>query len=399
MKKICIYFTTLIAFFFASVSSAAPGKFFEVRQVGSILSVTLNPLAPKRPYPLAGIKVNVETPNFKISNCQLDPFTGFCGFVASHSNPVLFNLVGTTGPLSISLCLNTKAPYTCQDYSIQFQMPTIPDRFAYIPNGNFISKCGISPTGDFVNCTTTTNGLAGPLGIALNPAETFAYVSNPLQVATAISKCSFTANRDLVNCSITGNNFILPSDIDINLEGTRAYILDSFLGGVSNCVIASDGELINCVKSPTGANLPTSLTLSPLGTHAYVINGDVYRCDIGFSGNLYNCVGSTPTLGGGAFAIAMNSTATLAYITTNTKVYKCQILASTGDLFGCVATANGFISARDILINATGTFAYVVDSAANNVSKCVINANGDLSACSIASTGFMAPVFLALSNI
>jgi DNA-binding beta-propeller fold protein YncE len=208
-------------------------------------------------------------------------------------------------------------------------------------NGGSVSVCPVNTDGTFGSCTTATTGtLDDPFGIALNPANTFAYVTQLRRDNVLV--CPITGGT-LGTCSDTGGTgFDAPYSMAINNAGTIAFIVNKNSDSIYRCTINPDGTFARC--SDTGA---TSLR-TPQG-------------------------------------IAFNSTGTMVWITTdkqpNNDIITCQVNA-----FGFFTDCQKAIASRTfsnpigIVLNAANSIAYIADFN-NGIYSCSITANGTFSSC------------------
>lgn len=162
-----------------------------------------------------------------------------------------------------------------------------PYGIALTPDGNFAYVANSGPVGaggDSVSvidlATTTVKTGAGypisvdedPYSIAINPAGTYAYVTNREDVTVSVIDLS----TDTVTTPVTVG--VEPYGVAINRAGTFAYVVNA--GGESN-VGADTVSVIDLATNTlkTGAGYPISvgdrpwaLAINPAGTLAYVVN-------------------------------------------------------------------------------------------------------------------------------
>lgn len=395
MKKLGLLCSTLIALLF-SLQGFATTSFplFFTMITGGVL--TIIPSIPDHLYPHAGIKIN--TPGYSLTNegteCTPEG-NGYCLFAVSSNAPKSISISGPAGLVSVTLCLNGKAPISCQTDTISTSLLA----FAYITNANStVTQCAIDAlTGSLGPCTDSgaTNLSGVGKGIALLPDKTAAYVVNgPL--SRQVTKCLIDANTGaFTGCIDSGA--ILPdraSGIVIDPESRFAYILymDAAINQSKILKCAIDpvtGLLTPCTDS--GATGLTGLTSGPAlnfeGTFIYVSNSNltISVCSVDrMTGNVGPCnaaLNSPPAI---LRKIALNPTGTYAYIllAVSNTVRQCTVDSVTGALSACMdsgAPATG--SASSIVINTQGTFAYIMNSS-TIITQCNINpATGNLTAC------------------
>lgn len=185
---------------------------------------------------------------------------------------------------------------------------------------------------------------------------------------------------------------------------TIAYIANDFSTGdntVSKCNIATNGNLTSCTTAAMGFNNPHEIIINPQKTFAYVLNiisNIISKC--GFapngSGDLTPC---TPTGSNLDFPDGIAIRGGFAYIANqgfSNNVTKCTITAN-GDLTPCVdSNGSGFAGPARIIINEP--YAYITNISGNNVTKCSFNTSGNLINCTNSGTNLSAPVGIAIKG-
>lgn len=293
------------------------------------------------------------------------------------------------------------------------QNPVSVEKHAYIGNlgSSTISSCTINSNGTLTACTASNpGGLSGPIAIALNTANTFAYISNN---NNTISVCSINADATFGSCSASNPNstFNSPGVSGLNIKNSLLYVDNYGNNTVSICSINTNGTLNTCTASNPNSifNGPDVGVLNPSETFYYVSNNGnstVAKCSLNSDGTFNTCTSSNP---GGTFSspsgISINAAGTFLYVNNSgtNKVSVCPI-NSDGTLGTCTAsnpgntfTGIGFGKNR---INSAGTFLYVANANSNTVSTCSINSDGSLGTC-VASTEngtFSTPQGIALNK-
>ncbi len=257
----------------------------------------------------------------------------------SSLEAVLYCPVNADG--SLGTCANTNA-------SNIFARPTFmalnnSASTAYVVNSNVsatnagsVSICPINANGTFGSCTTATTGLLDdPFGIALNPDNSFAYVTQLRQNTVLVCPIS---GGTLSTCSDTGGTgFNAPYSIAINNEDTIAFITNNKSNSVFRCnIIADDGTFANCVNTgASGLGSPEGIAFNSTGTMAWITNdkqpnNDIITCQVNASGFFSNCQKAiaSKTFKSPA-GIVLNATNSIAYIADfNTGIYSCPITAN-----------------------------------------------------------------------
>lgn len=164
---------------------------------------------------------------------------------------------------------------------------------------NLVTYCPINNEGriNFSACTPTGSGFNAPLGIAINPIGTFAYIANNL--SGSISSCAISVNGTLSAC-IDNITPPLPYAVAINPANSFAYVATST--DVFYCSINTNGSLNSCNSTGSNTyNFPTAITINSAGTFAYITNlvgNTVSKCPIKSDGSFGTCVNNGNGLDG-----------------------------------------------------------------------------------------------------
>ena len=102
----------------------------------------------------------------------------------------------------------------------------------------------------------------------------------------------------------------------------------------------------------------------------------------------------------GPVGIVLNDTGTLAFITNfrNHTVSRCTVNPTTGEFSGCQTTGSGFSRPEGMVLNDAGTLAFVTNFRNNTVSRCAVNTNGEFSGCQTTGPRFSNPIGIVLNN-
>ena len=213
--------------------------------------------------------------------------------------------------------------------------------------------------------TTITVGRS-PQGVAVNPAGTFAYVTNADD--DTVSKIDLAAGTVVATINISApdvNDY--PHDVAINPAGTFAYVTN-FWGTVSKINLATN-TVDATIQAAVVADYryrdrPFSLAINPAGTFAYVTiysnngqeNGTVSKINLAT-----DTVVARVTVGLSPTRLAIDSAGTFAYVTNagSNTVSKINLATDT-----VVATIEVGVAPYGIAIDPAGTFAYVADGEA-----------------------------------
>ena len=362
---------------------------------------------PTPTYSIGGTVSGLTSDSLVLKNNNGDDLT-----IPANSTSFTFNsalvsgaiYAGTVGAQpAAQTCTVSHGSGTIATLNIANIIVTCKSQFAYVVNSsaNTVSMYSIGSDGILtpLNVPTVATGNL-PNGITINPAGTFAYVTNTdfLQNTNpSISMYSIGTNGILTPLStptvVTG---LAPQEITINLAGTFAYETNMSSNTVSMFSIGIDGVL-KPLSTPTVATYgvatsPAGISVNPAGTFAYVavsgfnsVQGYAIGSDgvITFSQNIHS--GQSPT------SVAINPAGTFAYVanhgsgSNNINIYSIGSDGSLAYLPGVTVVAAG-TSPYSITINPAGTFAYVsnwaVVNGSNTISMYSIGTNGMLTALS-----------------
>ncbi|MEP6876084.1 MAG: beta-propeller fold lactonase family protein, partial [Burkholderiales bacterium] len=181
--------------------------------------------------------------------------------------------------------------------------------------GTTVSQYSIGAGGALVAMADVSTGAgSGPIGVAVNPAGTFAYVTDFL--TSQVSQYTINGAGSLVATAFTnegtGNN---PYPITISPNGVYAYWSNKGDNTVSQCVFAVSGALdctagvVSTVVS-AGEMQPQYIATDVFSKYVYVANrdndtgaGTIAQYTIGAGGALTLIGGAAPTTGVGPFSV------------------------------------------------------------------------------------------------
>lgn len=267
-------------------------------------------------------------------------------------------------------------------------IPDVKPAQAYIANNNSntISVCYVESTGALIDCVESDLGglLYNPTSIAVD--GNYIYVGNQLNGSTAaLTICSFT-DGIVSDCTNTESPAYDTDSGGISINNDTIYFTNADDYAYS-CPV--NGTTIGtCVKTNTTPNIwggPVNFT----SNYTYGVNN--YQNSINVCSTSFDNCTDTGDVGDFSFTsgMAINSTATLAYIITpedeNQMLNYCSINTSTGLFDSCNS-----ISAADSLINIDGNIStptiygdvlYVPNSGNDTISVCPIADNGSIKTC------------------
>jgi len=392
MKRIFIKVTALVILSQSQISFADPGLFFNVNATGSLLNLTTT--IPHHSYANAGIKFN--TPGYSLTSCRTTG-NGFCLFSVSDTMPASLLVNGPRGMPSATLCLEGQGPLSCQDYAISITGSNAP-RFIYISDSGAadLQQCSLDSTGAITSCTNVSiaPGSFPTTNVAFNKAGTLAYVGatdNVYVCNVDISTGNFS------NCTATGSGFNFAASIALNPANTFAYVSSFSSSEVIKCSVdQTTGALSNCAATGSGFFEPTGITLNSTGTFAYVgtINAfsPLVLCAINpATGDFNSCQSASDYFFRAPTWAALNPLNTTAYVVNeNTSVIsQCRVSPTTGFIPGCTTTGDfAFNVPYNIEINSLGTTVYIGDGFTRVVKCSVDPVSGALSGCAVTGPNF-----------
>ena len=193
----------------------------------------------------------------------------------------------------------------------------------------------------------------------MNLRKSIKSISLIFLVLTFLFPSTSQADEVVATISTSGSQ----SDIAINPAGTFAYVTNFSLDTVS-VVNLSTNTITTTISVGDG---PNNVAINPAGTFAYVVNriGD----SVSVIDTSTNTVTSTISVGALPISININPAGTFAYVTN----YNSNTVSVIDLSNNSVSSISGFSKPWDIAINPAGTFAYVTNrqfgSGSNNVSK------------------------------
>ena len=248
----------------------------------------------------------------------IDP-TGKYAYVTNQGADTVSQFtINANGTLS---ALGTPVPTGSIPYQITID-PT--GKYVYVANlatggtAGGVSQYTISGTGELVpmsvplvTTTTAVNGLGGAIGVAVNPAGTYAYVTNLFdQTITRFSIGGTGALTPVVETAQTTG--VTPYPLSISPDGQYAFWSNKADDNFTPCTFAVSGQL-SCTPGLTTGTIdtrPQYAVVDPFNRYVYVVNfnngtgGSVAQYSIGAGAALSLLNPTTAATGNGPFAIA-----------------------------------------------------------------------------------------------
>lgn len=215
-----------------------------------------------------------------------------------------------------------------------------------------------------------------PAGIAITPDNRYAYVANnnndALPTGNTVSVIDLQSNT--VITTISDVSFNEPYTITMNKAGTIAYVTNSN-GTTISRVSTATNQVIGTI---TGFDGPSGMVITPDGTQAYVNNyGSPSGVGSGNATTVRVVDLNTNTIIGGPITVGL-APASLAITPDGAFVYVINYVdgnPGTGTMSiirtsdnTVVGTIPGFSGPFSIVINTSGTYAYVTNFGSNNFS-------------------------------
>jgi YVTN family beta-propeller protein len=186
------------------------------------------------------------------------------------------------------------------------------------------------------------------MGLAINPAGTFAYVTNNVVPSGTVKKIDLATDTVVATIAVGS----APSGVVVDPAGTFAYVGNSYSGTVSKINLATD----TVVSTITVGDGVKSLAINPAGTFAFVANqtsGTVSKINLAT-----DTVATTIVVGPDTRGVAVNPAGTFAYVANGVSSVSKINLAT--DRISTSVTAGA--TPTGLAINPAGTFAYVVNA-------------------------------------
>ncbi|MHB9020353.1 MAG: lactonase family protein [Halothiobacillus sp.] len=361
---------------------------------------------------------NPDNPQGSVSIYSIDAITGVLtrvegGPFATGNGP---NDAITVNPAGTFAYVPNPADNTLAVYGIDAATGKLTPAGGLVPTGNNPTSITINPAGTFAYVTNknqsygsigayrinATTGALTPIAgspfktmdfpnlVTIDPTGTFAYVTT--------ARCESCVSAYRINTStgaltpIAGGPFAgspfdagpSPSSITVSPKGTFAYVTNGDDTISAYRINATTGALTPVTGSPfEAAKSPGAITINPAGTFAYVeSNGG------GSSTYAINSVSGalTPVDSAGGGVVSFNPAGTFAYATDwGTRDGDDYVGGASIQAYGVNPNTGAFTpigspvaigtSPGQVMINASGTFAYVASYDDNTISAYKINAS------------------------
>jgi 6-phosphogluconolactonase (cycloisomerase 2 family)/uncharacterized protein YjdB len=370
-------------------------------------SLTINPAAlvsiaitPANPTVIDGLNRQLTATGTYTDNSTQD-VTAAATWLAGNSNATVSSATGSSG-LATGLATGTSS-ITAAVGSIVSPAITLtvsPAEYAYATNytDGTVSQYSVGQGGILIPMTPTTVAAGSDAyGITVDPTHHYAYVANfggtsGISAYTIGSNGALTANGTFA----AGSG---PNGVTVDPTGQYVYVPNFNDGTVSQYTIQPDGTLASMTPATVtagGGASQVTISTNAAGTFAYVPNfaaSTVSVFKIGTGGALSLTSTATLAAGSNADSLVIDPTGTYAYVSAlySNNVQVFSISPVDGSL-----TASSTFSQLPVGGNPRGiteftsgstTYLYVPNSASNEIVEASIGAGGALTTVATLGTG------------
>jgi hypothetical protein len=311
--------------------------------------------------------------------------------IATPSPSGTVNVVVGQGSRTVTVTFNSNDGNPASNLSITGGLGTLPASWS----GPATFTCASVNTGNACQLSLTYGPLAAGSGTL---QLTYGYTANSGTAKTAsvtIPYAATTHNNVVVTQSPTGsisavvNSGSTPVTLTFTTDDVNPATAIAITSGLSTLPVGWSGPAsFTCASASTGTGCQLTLTYAP------TVNGSG-TVSLGYGYN--DDAGTAKT---GTADIAYASIAGFLYLTDTASnvVVRCAVSGADGSLSACANAASGFIAPTGIAFS--GNWAYVAPgAAATDVDVCAVAADGSLSGCTSAQTfSGAAPNALAVSG-
>lgn len=245
--------------------------------------------------------------------------------------------------------------------------------FAYVVNHGD-GTVSVLDTASNAVVTTVTVG-DEPLGAAVNPAGTRAFVTNQTAPTGSVSVID-TAINGVVATIPLGNR---PSGVAVKLPGDRLYVTNRDDKNVS---VVDTATLAVLATVPVGNN-PLGIAIDPAGSPAYVVNKGTNNVSV--IDTTSNTVVATIPVGNDPSHVAVSPNGLRVYVTNGSNASVSVIDTGFNSVIATVDVGN---IPEGVTVDPSGARAYVANSGPNNVSVIDTATNGVVATVSVGFTPF-----------
>ncbi len=203
--------------------------------------------------------------------------------------------------------------------------------------------------------STVTVG-SEPLGAAVHPGGTRAYVTNQVAISGTVSVINTTTNGVVATVPVGSR----PSGVAVKLPGDRVYVTNrddktvSVIDAASNAVV---GDPIAVGNNPLG------IAIDPAGSPAYVVNKGTN--DVSVIDTVTNQVVTTIPVGNDPSQVAVSPNGRHVYVSNNSNASVSVIDTGLNSVVATIAVGN---QPEGLALDPTGSTLYVANSGPNDVS-------------------------------
>jgi YVTN family beta-propeller protein len=226
-------------------------------------------------------------------------------------------------------------------------------QYAYITN---YGNSTVSVIDTATNTITTTVKVGDrPFGVAVNPAGTKLYVTNPYG-SNIVSVIDVAKSAVIARVPVGGNS---PHGVAVTPDGKKVYVANC----ESNNVSVIDTTTNTVTTTVNVGSYPIGVTVTPDGTKIYVTNYN--NNSVSLIDTTSNKVTATIPVGNNPYGIATNQQGTKVYVTNYNSSSVSVIDTSINKVIATVKTEK---NPYEVTVNPQGTKAYATNYRSNSVS-------------------------------
>ncbi|MGW3041744.1 IPT/TIG domain-containing protein [Kitasatospora sp. NPDC001159] len=207
---------------------------------------------------------------------------------------------------------------------------------------------------------TGITGLNGPLGVAITPNGAKALVTN-----NGNNTLAFIDTATSTVSTFSDPSFNSPFEVAVNPAGTRAYVANH--GGSTVTVIDLTTAMPNVIATPAVGTQPNGVAVNPNGAQVYVTNTGSNNVTVLDPNGVVLGTTTAGTVGAGPIGVAFNPAGTVAYVANNGGG-SLTVLDATVTPPTQITTVGGLSLPAGVAVSPDGTRAYVVNFGADTLS-------------------------------
>jgi YVTN family beta-propeller protein len=257
--------------------------------------------------------------------------------------------------------------------TLQGRTPAWAAPFGYVVNHGDGTVSVLDTASNLVVATVTVG--SEPLGAAVNPAGTRAYVTNQVAPAGSVSVIDTSLNGVVATIDVGAR----PSGVAVKLPGNRAYVTNRDDKNVSVIDTAVDAV----IATVTVGNNPLGVAVDPAGTPAYVVNKGSNNVSV--IDTTTNEVVSTIDVGNDPSHVAISPNGRRVYVSNTSNASVSVIDTGFNSVIATIPVGN---IPEGVAVDPSGTRLYVANSGPNSVSVVDTATNGVIATVDVGLTPF-----------